>query len=124
MKKRTCNVRVSLISFAFVAGLVGLFYSVADFGKALPKGCGLLQLVGAIILCFAILRKPVMGKLCICVVVAITLGQGVALFNWVIWHSVVAGFLGRTLRLGWFGFLFHAAFAAWGIVLTRKISYL
>lgn len=74
--------RISLICFAVCAGLIGLFYLLADFGKALSKQCGLIQLVGAIILCVVIFtQKGRAPKLYGGIVLAITLGQTVALFK-------------------------------------------
>lgn len=111
----------SLLGFAIVAGLSGVFYTLADFGKALSKQCGLLQLVGAIILCIGIFaKKNGMLKFCGSIVLAITLGQVVALYYWLELNWVTAELFGRYLSLGWFGFLLHAAFAIWGGILVVK----
>lgn len=113
--------RASLLSFAIVAGLFGVFYTLADFGKALSKQCGLLQLIGAIILCVGIFaKKGGMPKFCGSIVLAITLGQVVALYHWVELNWVTAELFGQYLNLGWSGFLLHAAFAIWGGILVVK----
>lgn len=115
--------RASLLGFAAVAGLFGIFYALANFGKAFSAFCGGVQLIGAVILCVCIfIKKGWIPKLCGSIVLAIALCQVIALYNWVVWSPNV-NFLWFYFDSGLLFPVLHVAFAVWGGILgVRTLS--
>lgn len=107
--------KLSRMLYILVMALLGVFYLMANFWKAVSGFWGLVMLPLALVALVLLM----MGKNSIVRVIfgIFAVAQLPPLICWVKFYGIEFGILGHYLSVGWLGFAIHLAMALWGAFL-------
>ncbi len=98
--------------------LASIFYLIADFGKTLTVGYGIVSTLICVLLFLGFYRNS--KKYIRLLIVLITILQLPPIFNWFIWSGSRFGFLGNSIEISFIVAVYHFIIILLGINVIIK----